>query len=159
MTPVSRLVSRSHVEIIVLLTSISIAREVAGPLDESAGLVFTTGDGVAADGADNAGIAHGRLGGDDRVGDVVVDRLLYVSIALVVYQIMTDRVLLLLDLNLATILECPLDNVCLFAGTLDVLRLAQGRPELGEVPELDEVPHVREGRCLCNVSRCYAIHT
>ena len=50
--------------------------------------------------------------------------------------------LLLLDLNDGTILESPLDNVGLLAGALDVLRRAEGRPELGEVLDLDEVPDV-----------------
>lgn len=58
--------------------------------------------------------------------------------------------LLLLDLNDGVILEGPLDNVCLLAGALDILRLGQGRPELGEILELDEVPYVRQRRCLRN---------
>lgn len=56
----------------------------------------------------------------------------------------TYRVLLLLDLNDGAVLESPLDNVGLLAGTLDVLRRAEGRPELGEVLDLDEVPDVGE---------------
>lgn len=54
------------------------------------------------------------------------------------------RVLLLLDLNDGAVLESPLDNVGLLAGALDVLGAAEGRPELGEVLELDEVPDVGE---------------
>lgn len=50
--------------------------------------------------------------------------------------------LLLLDLNDGTVLESPLDNVGLLGGVLDVLRGAEGRPELGEVLDLDEVPDV-----------------
>ena len=57
---------------------------------------------------------------------------------------MTYRVLLLLDLNDGAVLESPLDNVGLLAGALDVLRRAEGRPELGEVLDLDEVPDVGE---------------
>jgi hypothetical protein len=53
-------------------------------------------------------------------------------------------VLLLLDLNDGAVLESPLDNVGLLAGALDVLRRAEGRPELGEVLNLDEVPDVGE---------------
>jgi hypothetical protein len=59
-------------------------------------------------------------------------------------SIATYRVLLLLDLNDRAVLESPLDNVGLLAGTLDVLRRAEGRPELGEVLDLDEVPDVGE---------------
>lgn len=58
--------------------------------------------------------------------------------------IATYRVLLLLDLNDGAVLESPLDNVGLLAGVLDVLRRAEGRPELGEVLDLDEVPDVGE---------------
>ena len=58
--------------------------------------------------------------------------------------IATYRVLLLLDLNDRAVLESPLDNVGLLAGALDVLRRAEGRPELGEVLDLDEVPDVGE---------------
>ena len=38
-------------------------------------LVGSRGDGVDAQGADNRGVAQGGLGGDDAVGDVVVDGL------------------------------------------------------------------------------------
>lgn len=54
------------------------------------------------------------------------------------------RVLLLLDLNDGAVLELPLDDVGLLRGTLGVLGLVEGRPELVEVLELDEVPDVRE---------------
>lgn len=54
------------------------------------------------------------------------------------------RVLLLLDLNDGAVLEVPLDNVGLLRGTLGVFGLVEGRPELVEVLELDEVPDVRE---------------
>ena len=50
--------------------------------------------------------------------------------------------LLLLDLNDGAVLEGPLDNVGLLRGALDVLGAAEGRPELGEVLDLDEVPDV-----------------
>lgn len=53
--------------------------------------------------------------------------------------------LLLLDLNDGAVLEVPLDNVGLLRGTLGVLGLLEGRPELVEVLELDEVPDVGEG--------------
>ena len=59
-------------------------------------------------------------------------------------QCITYGVLLLLDLKLGAVLEGPLDNVGLLAGTLDVLRGAEGRPELGEVLDLDQVPDVGE---------------
>ena len=52
--------------------------------------------------------------------------------------------LLLLNLNDGAVLESPLDNIGLLAGALDVLRGAEGRPELGEVLDLDEVPDVGE---------------
>lgn len=54
------------------------------------------------------------------------------------------RVLLLLDLNDGSVLEGPLDNVGLLAGALDVLAAGEGRPELGEVLDLDVVPDVGE---------------
>ena len=54
----------------------------------------------------------------------------------------TYGVLLLLDLNDGAVLEGPLDNVGLLRGALDVLGAAEGRPELGEVLDLDEVPDV-----------------
>ena len=57
------------------LTSVSVAGEVAGVLDVGGALEVTAGDGVAADGGDDGGVGQGRLGGDDGVGDVVVDGL------------------------------------------------------------------------------------
>jgi hypothetical protein len=59
-------------------------------------------------------------------------------------EMLTYGVLLLLDLNLGAVLESPLDNVGLLGGTLDVLRGLKGRPELGEVLDLDQVPNGRE---------------
>jgi hypothetical protein len=56
----------------------------------------------------------------------------------------TYGVLLLLDLNDGAVLESPLDNVGLLRGALDVLGAAEGRPELGEVLNLDQVPDVGE---------------
>ena len=56
--------------------------------------------------------------------------------------IATYRVLLLLDLNDRAVLESPLDNIGLLVGVLDVLRRLEGRPELGEVLDLDQVPDV-----------------
>lgn len=58
-----------------MLTGVGVAGEVASVLDEGAALVLTAGDGVAADGADDGGVGQSRLGGDDGVGDVVVDAL------------------------------------------------------------------------------------
>jgi hypothetical protein len=139
------------------LTGIGIAGEVASVLDEGGALVVTAGDGVAADGADDGGVGEGGLGSDDGVGDVVVDGLKRM-IGLVQHFYDTCKrdetlfalseckkgstygVLLLLDLNLGAVLESPLDNVGLLGGTLDVLRGAEGRPELGEVLDLDQVP-------------------
>jgi hypothetical protein len=57
------------------LTSISIAAEVACPGDVRVALVLARGDGVQADGGDDGCVAQGGLGGDDAVGDVVVDGL------------------------------------------------------------------------------------
>lgn len=57
------------------------------------------------------------------------------------------RVLLLLNLDLGTILELPLHDVRLIAGTLDVAGVGKGGPELGEVLELDEVPDMGEWSC------------
>jgi hypothetical protein len=88
-------------------------------------------DRVAADGADDARVAQGRVGRDDRVGNVVVER----------------RVFLLLDLNHAAVLELPLDDVRLVRGALAVLGLVEGAPELGELVQLDKVPDVRQRGC------------
>lgn len=60
----------------IRLTGIGIAGEVASVLDESGALELAAGDGVAADGADDGGVGQSGLGGDDGVGDVVVDGLL-----------------------------------------------------------------------------------
>ncbi len=57
------------------LTSIGVAREVTGPLDESAALKITRGDGEQADGRQNGSVRELGLGSDDTVGDVVVDGL------------------------------------------------------------------------------------
>jgi hypothetical protein len=54
----------------------------------------------------------------------------------------TYGVLLLLDLNDGAVLEGPLDNVGLLRGALDVLGAGEGRPELGEVLDLDQMPDV-----------------
>lgn len=54
--------------------------------------------------------------------------------------------LILLDLNDAAVLEGPPHHVRLVADAPDVLGLVDGRPELGEVGQLDEVPDVRERR-------------
>lgn len=48
--------------------------------------------------------------------------------------------LLLLDLQDSSILESPLDDIGIWRGTLDELATLQGRPEVGEVLELDQVP-------------------
>jgi len=57
------------------LTCIGIAAEVAGPGDVRVALVLARGDGVQADGGDDGCVAQGGLGGDDAVGNVVVDGL------------------------------------------------------------------------------------
>ena len=59
---------------------------------------------------------------------------------------MPYAVLILLDLQDVTIIECPADDVGLCAGTLDIVRALDRRPELAKVLELDVVPNVRE-RC------------
>jgi hypothetical protein len=59
-----------------------------------------------------------------------------------VWSFRTYGVLLLLDLDDGAVLEGPLDNVGLLRRTLDVLGAAEGRPELGEVLDLDQVPDV-----------------
>lgn len=134
-------------------TSISIAREVAGPLDIGVVLVLARGDGEEADGAQGGRVAEVGIGGDDRVGDVVVDGLerdLLMRHALagstVMNDGMADRVLLLLDLEDGAVLEGPLDDVGVGRGALDELALVEFGPEFGEILELDEVPDVGEGR-------------
>lgn len=62
-------------------TSVCIAGEVASPLHKRAALGLARRDRVEADSADDAGVAELRLGRDDRVGDVVVNRLFVVSSA------------------------------------------------------------------------------
>jgi hypothetical protein len=63
-------------------TSISIAGEIARPLNERLSRVVAGCDREEADGAHDAGVAELRLGRDDGVGYVVVDRLSFVSIRL-----------------------------------------------------------------------------
>lgn len=86
--------------------------------------MLASSDGVAADGAQDGRVGELGAGGDDAVGEAVVD----------------GRVLLLLDLIDGTVLEGPLEHIGLVVGALDDLRLGEGRPELGEVLELDQVP-------------------
>lgn len=88
--------------------SVGIAREVASPLDESATLSLARGDWVQTNGADNAGVAELRLGRDDGVGDVVVDRLFVYSSATsnaIICICLSYAVLLLLHLQNSAILE------------------------------------------------------
>lgn len=110
-------------------TGISVAREVSAPGDKSSALVLSRGDGVGANSADDRGVAQGGLRRDDAVGDVVVD----------------GRVLLLLDLEDGAVLEGPLDDVGVGGRALHPLAGGEGRVELGEVLELDQVPDVAEG--------------
>lgn len=105
-------------------TGASIAGEVGAPLDIGASSMLTSSDGVAADGAQNRRVGDFGAGGDDAVGDHVVE----------------GRVLLLLDLIDGAVLEGPSEHIGLVVGALDDLRLGEGRPELGEVLKLDEVP-------------------
>lgn len=56
-------------------TGVSIAREVTRPLDEGRALELAGRDSVAANSRQNRGIGEIGLGGDDAVGDVVVDSL------------------------------------------------------------------------------------
>ena len=60
-------------------TSISITGEIARPLNERLSLVVAGCDREEANGAHDARVAELRLGSDDRVGYVVVDRLSFVS--------------------------------------------------------------------------------
>jgi hypothetical protein len=62
------------------LTSIGIAREVAGPGDVSVALVLARGDGIDANRGDGGRVRELRLGRDDAVGDVVVDALRQISV-------------------------------------------------------------------------------
>lgn len=52
---------------------------------------------------------------------------------------------LLLHLENSAVLERPLDDIRLGRAALDPLALVEGRVELAEVLELDEVPDVAEG--------------
>lgn len=62
-------------------TSVCVTAEVAGPLHESAAGVVAGGDLVETNRADDRCICQCWLGGDDAVGDVVVDRLEMASLA------------------------------------------------------------------------------
>ena len=54
------------------------------------------------------------------------------------------RVSLLLNLQDGAILECPLDNVGVWAGALDKVARLEVAPEVAEVFELDLVPDIGE---------------
>lgn len=56
-------------------TGISVAGEVASPLDKGASLELAGSNGIAADCGENRGIAKLGFGGNDTIGDVVVDSL------------------------------------------------------------------------------------
>lgn len=136
-------------------TSIGIVGEVTAPLNKSAALKLTRCDGIAANGAQDTRVGQLGLGGDDGVGDVVVDGLVRPFYMLVIYTFSdmqlcerknTYAVLLLLDLNDTAILEGPTNHIRVLANALDELRGLEGRPEVGEVLELNVVPDVREGR-------------
>lgn len=126
------------------LTGIGVAGEVAGPLDEGAVLELARGDGEQADGADDGGVRQLGLGGDDGVGDVVVDGLRYVSMQTDGWGIRTYAVLLLLDLEDGAILERPPNDVGLLLG-VDGLAALQGGPELLEVTDCKGQLGTREG--------------
>jgi len=64
----------------IILTSIGIAREVASPLNVGATLSLAGGHGIEADGGEDGRVAQLRLGGDDAVGDVMVDGLIVVLV-------------------------------------------------------------------------------
>jgi len=56
-------------------TGVGVTGEVGGPLDVGAVLELAGGDSPTADGTDHTRIRQLRLGGDDAVGDVMVDGL------------------------------------------------------------------------------------
>lgn len=108
------------------LTSIGIAREACIPLNIGAVSVSTSSDSVQADGAEDAGVGELWSGGDDAVGDGVIDGLFPVLARLsfnhsnrVARE--TYAVLLLLDLIDGAVLERPLEDVGLVAGAGDGL--------------------------------------
>lgn len=139
------------------LTGVGVAGEVGAPLNVGAVGVRASSDGVAADGAEHARVGELGGGGDDAVGNGVVDGLDRVSIFLLgevgtkqprqsAVVSTTYAVLLLLDLVDAAVGEGPLEDVRLLADVLDDLRLGEGGPELGKVLQLDEVPDLGERR-------------
>lgn len=75
-------------------TSISIARKMAGPLHVRVTFVLAGGDGEAADGREDGGVAEGRLGGDDAVGDVVFDGLEMISAPMISAPMMMMKFLI-----------------------------------------------------------------
>ena len=66
-------------------TGISVAREMTGPLHVRVSFVLARGDGEAADGREDGCVAEGGLGGDDAVGDVVLDCLCCWNVSLAIY--------------------------------------------------------------------------
>jgi hypothetical protein len=56
-------------------TSISIAGEIAGPLDISGAFELTGSDAITADGRKNRRVGESRLSRDDTVSDKMVDGL------------------------------------------------------------------------------------
>ena len=120
------------------LTSISIAGEVARPLDKRAALEFARGDGKQADRGQDRGVTKLGLGRNDAVGNVVVDSLHVVSACTPCFLQLkrgypSYAVLLLLHLKLGTIFEGPLDDVGIVTSTLHPLTTFQGGPPVGEV--------------------------
>jgi hypothetical protein len=85
-------------------------------------LEFTGSDGVASDGAQDAGVGQLGLRSDDAVGDVVVQ----------------GRVFLLLDILDGTVLEGESVDVGFVGSALDDFGLGEGRGPFGESTELDQ---------------------
>lgn len=83
---------------------------------------------MASDGGNDAGVCESWGGGDDGVGNEVINA----------------RVLFLLHFLLSAILKGPLDNVGLMRGTLDMMALFKLCPEVVKVLKLDQVPNLGE---------------
>lgn len=150
------------------LTSISVTGKMTAPLDIGAALQLSGSDRIATDGGEDRRVSDLRLGGDDAVRDVVVDRLAMRSGSAggpPSSQFTQKRgdgkgfvgskhgmgprthaVFLLLDLQDGAIFESPANDVRLRAGSpLDPFGFFEAGEPVSKLGELDVVPNVRKG--------------
>lgn len=110
---------------------------------------------MASDGGNDAGVCESRGGGDDGVGNEVINALQKRTMSATrnaereqvgegKTKHLPYRVLFLLHFLLSAILKGPLDNVGLMRGTLDMMALFKLCPEVVKVLKLDQVPNLGE---------------